>query len=144
MCNQQDYSGVQKIKLKTQLNYRENIGNNTFHQEKNYKYSISCLSCAFSTSWKYKCKSVKYSVIHCSFLLYWWFHLIHCFGCKIQIGQPAIVKAAANLVRLLSYQNQVILFPHLCIGNIFMRPIPLKIEEPENFLGQCSYLFQFS
>jgi hypothetical protein len=29
------------------------------------------------------------------------------FVCRIQLGQPATVKVAANLVRLLSYSNKV-------------------------------------
>jgi hypothetical protein len=34
--------------------------------------------------------------------------------CRIQLGQPATVKVAANLIRLLAYQNKVcsIAFQH--------------------------------
>lgn len=33
--------------------------------------------------------------------------MIFFFSCSIQLGQPATVKVAANLVRLISYNNKV-------------------------------------
>jgi len=41
--------------------------------------------------------------------------------CRIQLGQPATVKVAANLIRLLAYQNKVcsIAFQHRLLKHSF-------------------------